>query len=82
MAVVDPAAEDDAMGDEEDAAGEDDEPDAAVEDALELHAAAPMLRLTARPDRARRRYFMMFSLWLSVFLNTGCGHPADAAAVT
>jgi hypothetical protein len=47
--------EDIAVGEE---TGEDVAPDAAGEDEDELHAAAPRLRLTARPDRARRRYFM------------------------
>jgi hypothetical protein len=40
-------------GEEDTAVGEE-----AGEDEDELHAAAPRLRLTARPDRARRRYFM------------------------
>jgi hypothetical protein len=39
-------------------AGEDVAPEAAGDDEDELHAAAPRLRLTARPERARRRYFM------------------------
>jgi hypothetical protein len=40
-------------GEEDTAVGEE-----AGEDEDELHAPAPRLRLTARPDRARRRYFM------------------------
>jgi hypothetical protein len=51
--------EDTAVGEE--AAGEDVAPEAAGEDEDELHAAAPRLRLTARPDRARRRYFMILT---------------------
>jgi hypothetical protein len=51
--------EDAAVGEE---AGEDVAPEAAGEDEDdELHAAAPRLRLTARPDRARRRYFMVLA---------------------
>jgi hypothetical protein len=42
-------------------AGEDVAPEAAGEDEDELHAAAPRLRLTARPDRARRRDFMFLT---------------------
>jgi hypothetical protein len=48
-------------GEEDTAAGEDVAPEAAGEDEDELHAAAPRLRLTARPDRARRRYFMILT---------------------
>jgi hypothetical protein len=57
-----PAADEEAIGAEEDAAGVDADPDAAVEDPLELQAAAPMARVAASPDTARRRYFMVYSL--------------------
>jgi hypothetical protein len=50
--------EDTAAGED---AGEDEAPEATGEDEDELHAAAPRLRLTARPDRARRRYFMVLA---------------------
>jgi len=50
--------EDTAVGEE---AGEDVAPEAAGEDEDELHAAAPRLRLTGSPDRARRRYFMFMT---------------------
>jgi hypothetical protein len=47
---------------DEDEAGADDatcEGDGADADPLELHAAAPMARLAASPETARRRYFMV-----------------------
>jgi len=52
------AREDPLAADAEDDAAGDDEP----EDADELHAATPATRLTASPDTARRRYFMVSSL--------------------
>ena len=49
------------------AAGADDAAfageDAAVDDEDEPHAAVARLRLTASPDRARRRYFISFSFY-------------------
>ena len=55
------AGEEDVAVGEDVAAGEDVAPEAAGDDEDELHAAAPRLRLTARPDRARRRYFMFMT---------------------
>jgi hypothetical protein len=59
VAAEPPAAGDepDAIGEEAEAAGEDAEPDAAVEEPLELQAAAPMARAAASPDTARMRIF-------------------------
>jgi hypothetical protein len=68
MAVVapDPAAaeeEPDAIGAEEDAAGVAEfEPEAAVEDPLELQAATPKAQLRASPDTAMSLFFTIFSL--------------------
>ena len=75
-----------AAADAEDAArrarttgAEDVEPEAAVEDADEPHAAVPRPRLTARPDRARRRYFTVLSLMVIGFLCTGRWIPGCGA---
>jgi len=53
-AAADPSEADDAGADPAGAADE--------EDPLELHAAVPSARLTARPDTARRRCFMSLLL--------------------
>jgi hypothetical protein len=56
-------AEEDAAGAEEDAAGADVlEPEAAVEDPLELQAATPKAQLRASPDTAMNLCFTIFSL--------------------
>jgi hypothetical protein len=55
-------AEEDAMEDEDDAAGDELEPEAAVEDPLELQAARPRLQVRASPDTARNLRFTIFSL--------------------
>jgi hypothetical protein len=75
------------MGEEDVAAGEDVAPEAAVEDEDEPHAAVTRPKLTARPDRAIRRYFTIFSSMVFGFLirfslTTGRCHPVDAARVT
>jgi hypothetical protein len=57
------AEEPDAIGAEEDAAGVDEpEPEAAVEDPLELQAATPKAQLRASPDTAMSLCFTIFSL--------------------
>jgi hypothetical protein len=65
-AAPDPAAaeeEPDAIGADEDAAGADvPEPEAAVEDPLELQAATPKAQLRASPDTAMSLCFTIFSL--------------------
>jgi hypothetical protein len=65
VAATDPpaaAAEPDAIGAEEDAAGVDEpEPEAAVEDPLELQAATPKAQLRASPDTAMKLCFTIFS---------------------
>jgi hypothetical protein len=56
-------AEEDAIGAEDDAAGAPEpEPEAAVEDPLELQAATPKAQVRARPDTAMRLCFTIFSL--------------------
>jgi hypothetical protein len=66
VAAPDPAAaaeEPDAIGAEEDAAGVDEpEPEAAVEEPLELQAATPKAQLRASPDTAMKLCFTIFSL--------------------
>jgi hypothetical protein len=53
------------IGAEVEAAGAD------VEAPPELHAAAPMARLAASPDRASRRYFILFLLCRLVYSDFG-----------
>jgi hypothetical protein len=63
VAVPDPPdAEEEAIGAEDDAAGDELEPEAAVEDPLELQAARPRLQVRASPDTARNLRFTIFSL--------------------
>jgi hypothetical protein len=64
VVAPEPAAEagEDAIGAEEEAAGEDVEPEAAVEELLELHAAAPRTQVRARPDTAINLRFTTVSL--------------------
>jgi hypothetical protein len=80
MALADEPAPPDAMGDDDDAMG-DDEVGAAIgvlDEEDELHAAAPTARPAARPDTAsRRRFFTVFSLFgflrrEMVSLGAGC----------
>jgi hypothetical protein len=62
------AEEPDAIGAEEDAAGLDEpEPEAAVEEPLELQAATPKAQVRASPDTAMRLCFTIFSLVRFVF---------------
>jgi hypothetical protein len=57
------AEEPDAIGAEDDAAGAPEpEPEAAVEDPLELQAATPKAQVRASPDTAMRLCFTIFSL--------------------
>jgi hypothetical protein len=61
------AEEPDAIGAEEDAAGVDEpEPEAAVEDPLELQAATPKAQLRASPVTAMKLCFTIFSYVCSV----------------
>jgi hypothetical protein len=63
--VVAPEADEDAIGAEEAAAGEEavaDEPEAAVDELLELQAAAPKAQVRASPDTAINLRFTMVSL--------------------
>ena len=75
VAAPDPAAaaaEPDAIGAEEDAAGADVlEPEAAVEDPLELQAATPKAQVRASPDTAMSLCFTIFS-WFDFCSDNFC----------
>jgi len=73
-AEPDPAGADDAGADDPAAADE--------EDPLELQAAVPRARLTARPDTARRRCFISFLLDMGSLVGYGFSPTRGCGAVT